>query len=141
MSSRPGFARADTDQVVNSEERGSSSKGTYELQDPNPKSGTFVSAKLDDDAPAYEVEDFDEGTNVPIESAKDLVTKIIHVEDDDPNESAVTFRVIFLGTFFSDAEDAVDLICVQVLVSPSSVPSCRKSSTSSLRPFSYLWCS
>jgi len=34
--------------------------------------------------------------NVPVETAADLVTQIIHL-DDDPNEKSLTFRTGFLG--------------------------------------------
>ena len=84
-------------------------------------------------------EDGSTDKNVPVESAADLVTQIIHLED-NPEEASLTFRTWFLGKrdvlmYLFDALSGV----FQVLGFRSSPLCCKKSSTSSLRRFSCLW--
>lgn len=50
--------------------------------------------------PDYSSDDFMEGASKPIETSTDLVTKIIHVQD-DKTLNALTFRTVFLGKFKS----------------------------------------
>lgn len=62
------------------------------------KDGVFVDAHDEDHPPQYE--DAGDGfakVTAPVETAKDLVTQVLHV-DDDPTLSPYTFRVFFLGT-------------------------------------------
>lgn len=42
----------------------------------------------------------DKNANAPVDTAEDLVTKVIHLED-DPNEASLTFRTFFLGSGLS----------------------------------------
>lgn len=91
--------------------------------------------------PAYEVDDDGSSnptkTEGPVETAQDLVTTIIHVED-DPTLSPYTFRMVFLGMLLDSVQTfllANNLL--QVAAFPSSVPSYRRSFTSSPRPFSF----
>lgn len=58
------------------------------------KDGAFARDNDVEQGVTYEPEE--EGVSAPVETATDLVTKVIHVED-DPNMTVVTFRVVFLG--------------------------------------------
>ena len=89
----------------------------------------------------YEAEE--EGSSAVVETATDLVTKVIHVED-DPNMTVVTFRVVFLGSFLLKVEYTRPkrlLTPTKVSGFPSSALSSRKSFTSSRRLFSSPWSS
>ncbi|EED24656.1 conserved hypothetical protein [Talaromyces stipitatus ATCC 10500] len=57
------------------------------------KNGAFTRDNDVEQGVKYEPE---EGVTALVETATDLVTKVIHVED-DPNMTVVTFRVVFLG--------------------------------------------
>jgi hypothetical protein len=79
--------------------------------------------------------------NAPVETAADLVTQVIHL-DDDPTEQSLTFRTWFLGKRSTQKCLFNPLTGVsKVLGSQSSHLCCRKSSTSSLRRFLCLWSS
>jgi hypothetical protein len=81
------------------------------------------------------------GKNAPVETAADLVTQVIHL-DDDLNERSLTFRTWFLGKRSTQKCLFNPLTGVsKVLGSQSSHLCCRKSSTSSLRRFLCLWSS
>lgn len=100
---RPGFTRKDTDQVT---EPGTSST-TYELQDFDEKK-TADATEL----PAYKDDHHDNFVNEDeltkgVETATDLVTKVLHVED-DPTMKVWTFRTIFLGMCCTAGERSVD---------------------------------
>ena len=112
MASRPTFQRTNTERAENnadielqgspSSPAGPSKKGDYEYRNPDSKDGAAVEVSSFDDHPP-EYEDAGDGfakVTEPVETAKDLVTQVIHV-DDDPSLSPYTFRVFFLGT--SDA--------------------------------------
>ena len=76
--------------------------------------------------------------NIPVETAADLVTQIIHLED-NPDEASLTFRTWFLGKRGISMCLFDSLTCVpQVLGSPSSHLCCKKSSISSPRRSSCL---
>lgn len=103
-SQRPGFIRTNTDAPGDSSikpppQYGSSSN-TYELRDVDPKTGVYTDVKSSD--PDSKARDSDEGegeahvATAPIETAGELVTQVLHV-DDDPTMNAVTFRTVFLG--------------------------------------------
>jgi hypothetical protein len=49
------------------------------------------------ETPAYYDDNGEEHYNVPAETAKDLVTEVIHAQD-DPSLNPWTFRTWFLGT-------------------------------------------
>jgi len=51
-----------------------------------------------DAAPVYEYEEGRAGKEGAVETNEDLVTRVIHVED-DPTLNPWTFRVFFLGTY------------------------------------------
>lgn len=67
-----------------------------ETKEVNQKDNTF--ARNDDLEHGVKYETEEEGDTTVVETATDLVTKVIHVED-DPNMPVVTFRVVFLGWF------------------------------------------
>lgn len=104
--SRPGYVRKDTDGIALEEVSPSSSNATPELQD----NSKVVEAKTDEvrdntvtelsdeDLPAYDAAN-DGAAHIkePVETAKDLVTQVIHV-DDNPDLNPYTFRMFFLGT-------------------------------------------
>ncbi|OBT85061.1 hypothetical protein VE02_07154 [Pseudogymnoascus sp. 03VT05] len=91
---QPGFAKHNTDQL--SVSKSGAAHGTaHEPHDIDAKTGDYIDTKADDGA-AEHIEDFEKGSNDYIESATDLVTKIIHVED-DKSINGLTFRTIFLG--------------------------------------------
>lgn len=96
---RPGFARKDTDNLSNNGV-GASSK-TYELQNLDEKNGNVISELPDykDDVFAHHdnLVNEDEITKGGVETATDLVTKVLDVQD-DPSLPVWTFRVVFLGT-------------------------------------------
>jgi hypothetical protein len=96
---RPGFVRVDTDRAQGP----SDSKNNYELQDRDSENGADgkvnqVSSGVEgEDLPAYEgVRDGAQLTG-KAETAADIVTKVIHAEDDDPNMPCLTFRTFFIG--------------------------------------------
>lgn len=108
-SQRPGFARTNTErhengadiELQNRDPGVGKSTGTYEINDPDVKDGTYVDVKdahdFDDSPPHYE--DGGDGfakVTEPVETAKDLITQVLHV-DDDPTLNPYTFRVFFLG--------------------------------------------
>jgi len=114
-SQRPGFTRTNTERHENPtdvelQDRRDpgvgNSKGTYEFNDPDVKEGAYVDVQpandRDDSPPEYE--DAGDGfakVTQPIETAKDLVTQVLHI-DDDPTQNPYTFRVFFLGKSHSD---------------------------------------
>jgi hypothetical protein len=49
--------------------------------------------------------------NGPVESAADLVTQIIHL-DDDPDEQSLTFRTWFLGKHSKNASVSFAKLCL-----------------------------
>jgi hypothetical protein len=102
MASRPGFNRHDTDNHASIEPSShgtaASDKKSYELNDLSGKDAGIYDVKEDvsDHLPDYDQRS-DEFANVKqAETAKDLVTQVIHV-DDDPTQSPYTFRLFFLG--------------------------------------------
>ncbi|WPG98249.1 Hypothetical protein R9X50_00103700 [Acrodontium crateriforme] len=104
MEKRPGFPRADTDHhgasILNPSSKDPDGKNTYESSDKDAKSGPCINQHTNDEVPAYEKDDFAEGESAPVETALDVVTKIVHVEDDQ-SLNPITFRTIFLGTGLS----------------------------------------
>jgi hypothetical protein len=81
----------------------------------------------------------------PIATAEEIVTHVIHV-DDDPTLNPWTFRMFFIGEPFLCGLPFCDkLACPltrsQVLDCPHSERSCKKSCTSSPRLFSSRSCS
>lgn len=89
--------RKDTDQVNDH----ATSSTTYELQSADDKKPAVTS-----ELPAYQEDVFSTHEDIinedeltkGVETATDLVTKVLHVED-DPNTKVWTFRVIFLGMY------------------------------------------
>lgn len=170
-SQRPGFARTNTERAESSSDIElqqnrdpgvGKSNGNYEFNDPDVKNGTFTDIKpadgRDESPPDYE--DGGDGfakVTEPVESAKDLITQVLHV-DDDPTLSPYTFRVFFLGKLHRILASSSVVQCAgscrqchvrvcdlqsevrrllneqQALVSQSSAPSSRRSSTSSRKP-------
>jgi hypothetical protein len=62
-----------------------------------PKEDEDIYTTYNDAAPVYEAEDGGLGKEGAVETNEDLVTRVIHVED-DPTLNTWTFRVFFLGT-------------------------------------------
>lgn len=93
-SQRPGFARTNTGHA---HEFPTSSK-TYELGELDSKDGGFTEVRPveSDDVPDYE--SLRDGAQITdkVETAADIITKVIHVED-DKNMRVLTFRVFFVG--------------------------------------------
>lgn len=95
---RPSFARADTDGIsLQNIDYSTSSKqenGAPEyLGDVKDSKGGAYITEDPEDVPQYDTE---LGEVKIVEDAKDLVTQVIHV-DDDPTVSPWTFRAFFLG--------------------------------------------
>lgn len=144
MASRPGFLRKDTerhgsvDVTQTDVDPVASGSKTYELGNVDSKHGGFVDIDegTTETPPDYENDAGDGFAKVtgPVETAKDLVTQVIHV-DDDPSLSPYTFRLFFLGNSAPLGRPVGVLTSRQEVVCPSSVPSCKRSSTSSHRPF------
>ena len=109
-SKRPGFIRTNTERAesnadIELQDRNDpgvgKSTGAYEINDPDVKDGTYIDVhpthENDESPPNYE--DAGDGfakVTEPVETAKDLVTQVLHI-DDDPSLSPYTFRVFFLG--------------------------------------------
>lgn len=98
---RPTFQRQHTDY----DRPDSSSKGAVELVDfgKGEKDGVIVDERSAELSPSPTYDKDNEGFGVitePVHTAEDLVTQVIHVED-DPTISAVTFRTFFLGMTLS----------------------------------------
>jgi hypothetical protein len=62
-----------------------------------PKETEDIHTTYNDAAPVYEDEEGGLGKEGAVETNEDLVTRVIHVED-DPTLNPWTFRVFFLGT-------------------------------------------
>nr|POF07074.1 oligopeptide transporter 4 [Quercus suber] len=109
-SYRPGYTRTSTDrhgqQDIELEEtaKPGDSEGTYDSPVPDVKEGAYIDvqpSREDDSPPSYEIDaDGFHRVTEPVSSAKDLVTQVLHVED-DPTLSPYTFRVVFLGEFMA----------------------------------------
>lgn len=71
---------------------------SHELQDIDPKTGARVDVKSQE--PERDIQELDESegqvTIAPVETAQELVSSVLHLED-DPTMNPVTFRTIFLG--------------------------------------------
>lgn len=102
---RPGFGRQDTDGFVldniSSPSSSKSSTNKKNLGESPAKEVADVDVKpldsLEDELPQYDAEnDGVAHITEPVETAKDLITQVIHVED-DPSLSPWTFRMFFLG--------------------------------------------
>ena len=113
MASRPGFQRTDTDQPGDTSTRitRTSEHKTYELNELDTKGNVSSDVKKVDSNQDDEIivpragsvsydHELEKSEGLVVETAADLSTKIVTVED-DPNERAVTFRVFFLGTGLS----------------------------------------
>ena len=109
MATRPGFTRKSTDRhgdvTLNPTDPLESNSRTYELRSLDNKDRVSTNVREDagpsgsggDSPPEYE--DAGDGfakVTAPVETAKDLVTQVIHV-DDDPSLNPYTFRLFFLG--------------------------------------------
>jgi len=160
-SKRPGFERADTDKASGNP----LSSTNYELQGADSKGGPFATVRgfnHDDAVPQYEEAENEEvvrdGAQLTdkVETAADIITKVIHV-DDDPEMNPLTFRTFFVGRWLSQSlfkccrafKGPLETILLEnhrvLMVSVSkasdfraSVASCRKYFTSSLRQSSSL---
>ena len=103
-SKRPGFERADTDIPLANMDRKSieqSSNDVYngEFRDEKDTADTNVlETGVRGDLTAYDVAVAENhfGEAMVVSTAKDLVTHVLHV-DDDPTLSPWTFRMMFLG--------------------------------------------
>ena len=103
---RPGYVRKDTDGIALNEVSSASTTAAPEKQQDAKVVETKadevrdnnVTELSDEDLPAYDAAN-DGAAHIkePVETAKDLVTQVIHV-DDDPTLSPYTFRMFFLGS-------------------------------------------
>lgn len=102
---RPSFTRQDTDAVVRGDEKTAYATGV----EPEKSSSDYRVSKDSGDKtagagfrelPEYHLHDTEaaigEGEIGNLESAEDIVTTVIHV-DDDPTLSPWTFRMFFIG--------------------------------------------
>ena len=96
---RPGFARQDTDQATSlkSLDRDLSSKSKFggDEQVGTEKTDTSVA---NNELPLYDGERDRSHGEGHVSTAEDLVTQVIHVED-DPSLNPWTFRMFFLGDY------------------------------------------
>jgi hypothetical protein len=95
MSTPPELEREDADHVSDEVSNAPSNKAG-EFHDVDKKTGDFMDSKGEHEVTEYSSDEFGEGRTAPIETAQDLVSKIIHVED-DKTLNPLTFRTIFLG--------------------------------------------
>ena len=110
-----------------------------ELHEMDTKSTQFGDEKnaaptveADDHLPTYD-NAVEEGESAPITSAKDLVTQILHV-DDDPSLNPWTFRMWFLGgCIYYESATGVCILMTQVSGSLCSDPFYRRYTTSNHR--------
>lgn len=148
-SQRPGFARRDTDNVsmqrsevvpklsMSKDDEKSDEKQVpiVEVTDDNadlqkPDHGDFA-------PPEYLGEN--DGFNYitkPVETAKDLTTQVLHVQD-DPTLSPYTFRLFFLGEQCYFCNQSYNADTLQDVDSLSSARCFRRSSTSSRKQSSF----
>ena len=98
MASQPPAYKEKTDFPVTASESSSSRPDSQEKNShgfPNEKDE--AAAVVDETPPAYNAEADDHfGETAVVTTAKDLVTHILHVQD-DPSLSPWTFRMFFLG--------------------------------------------
>lgn len=99
---RPGFVSRDTDGDLNS-----SLASKEKASNPNEHGTDKDFSKGEIDADVQDIEGDFTDKNVPVETAADLVTQIIHL-DDDPNERSLTFRTWFLGKYDSEC---ISVVC------------------------------
>ena len=102
-SQRPTFARNDTDMPMSDLEKSggiakSASPNGSLSDDPEVQKGARAqSTGVDSTLPHYDAREDDHfGEGVVVETAKDVVTHVLHV-DDDPSLNPWTFRAYFLG--------------------------------------------
>ena len=108
---RPGFERQNTDQIPlenMDDNKSATGPSSSEFHDPEAKDGGVVevtnyktSEEFDPERENVDQDGFAVVTE-PVQDANDLVTQVIHV-DDDPSINPVTFRTFFLGRLFSAA--------------------------------------
>ena len=94
---RPSHARADTESSLQNVDNVRSFQETEKPQivEKGAEDGSPTSSG--NDLPAYEGEDYDRRASHVVNTAEDLVTLVINVED-DPDMNPWTFRTFFLGT-------------------------------------------
>jgi hypothetical protein len=137
---RPSYTRQDTD-VVGVENE----KKTYGISTSVDSKGSEKGG-IDAVPPTYHDSEaaIGEGEIGALETAEDIVTQVIHT-DDDPTINPWTFRMFFIGKlskhkhqrsiYMSNFNKKQDSVC------PHLVLSCRRSSTSSPRSFTFRSCS
>jgi hypothetical protein len=101
---RPGFVSRNTDGDLNA-----SLSSKEKASNPSEHGIDKDISKGEIDAVIHEG-DFTE-KNGPVESAADLVTQIIHL-DDDPDEQSLTFRTWFLGKHSKNASVSFAKLCL-----------------------------
>jgi hypothetical protein len=143
---RPSYTRHDTD-AVTTEEKGP--YGTTTSVEASSKEGSITKAQeagvlelppYHDAADADAEAAFRDG-NVKndLDTAEDIVTTVIHV-DDDPSLNPWTFRMFFIGKKIESRRTSKSN-GIQGSVYPPSVLSCKRSSTSSPKLFTFPSCS
>ena len=136
---RPTFTREDPDIAPSNEANEKSnhdSTSPAESLSKNEKDRVFTTST---DLPTYVDEERQDGNVKPLETAEDIVTTVIDLED-DPNLNPWTFRMFFIGTYFTTTR-ALVLIIFQVLVWHALELYWRRSSLSSPRLSSSPSCS
>ena len=100
---RPSFSRHDTDAVVNEDEKKpygtttSVDKSSAEFRGSKESVGKGFEAGITEPPPYHDTEAaIGEGEIGALETAEDIVTTVIHV-DDDPTINPWTFRMFFIG--------------------------------------------
>jgi hypothetical protein len=102
---RPSFTRHDTDAVVNEDEKKpygtttSADHSSGEYRNSKESIGKGYTAGTTELPPYHDTEAaIGEGEIGALETAEDIVTTVIHV-DDDPTINPWTFRMFFIGEF------------------------------------------
>lgn len=103
---RPSFTRHDTDAVVNEDEKKAYTTSADQSSGEFHRSKESISkekeARVQELPPSYHYHDTEaaigEGEIGALDTAEDIVTTVIHV-DDDPTINPWTFRMFFIGEF------------------------------------------
>lgn len=130
MSSQPGFVSAGSDVHVSGADL-SKTKAEYDI-DKVATSNPLPKYEVDEDGSSNPTR-----ADVPLETAQDLVTTIIHVED-DPTLNPYTFRMVFLGMLLNPVKTFLLADNVpKAAAFLSSVQFYRRSFISSPKPFMF----
>lgn len=100
---RPSFSRQETDAVGRNEKPTGNSSGFESRDSKESVNKEKVEYNVSDHSPSPPYHDHEafigEGEIRNLDTAEDIVTTVIHVED-DPTLNPWTFRMFFIGKFF-----------------------------------------